>query len=370
MIEEDRVATDGEALYGLVEEYTGFGDHRTGTTVDDETREWFADELAARGAAVDESAYEFVRFEGATQVTGGGRVLPSMPLWYSAEGIVDVDGLGVEPLEMLAGVWALDLDDRIAASAALGAPAVVLTTGDRLVAHNREPMAPTPGPPVVLVGLDGADPGPVAVSFAGLLEAARSATVLGRLGDGAPVVVTTPLTGWFRCAGERGTGIAIALELAARLAERARVLVVGTTGHELGGLGVRDALGRLGDRPGAVIHLGASLAAADRGDDGALELSMLRRALVDADGPTRARVGEALEPAHLPVAPEGADWSAGGGEGAMWRGPDVAVLSVQGSFGRFHSPDDLPDEVTTPDLLARVGDALVAAAHRLLDVTT
>ena len=71
-----------------------------------------------------------------------------------------------------------------------------------------------------------------------------------------PVVVTTPLSGWFGCAGERGTGIAIALELAKRLASSYPVTVVGATGHELEYYGAKRHLETMAVQPAAVVHVG------------------------------------------------------------------------------------------------------------------
>ena len=47
------------------------------------------------------------------------------------------------------------------------------------------------------------------VAFVGASGAAR----VGQAVEVAPLMITTPLSGWFRCAGERGPGIAILLAL-------------------------------------------------------------------------------------------------------------------------------------------------------------
>ncbi len=154
------------------------------------------------------------------------------------------------------------------------------------------PASPGAGPPAVLVGgaqTDSLLAAPVHLALDARLVPGRSATIVGRWGeDDAPVVVTTPLTGWFACAGERGTGIAIALELAATLARDLPVVLVGTTGHELEHLGARSFLAGHPLSPRAVIHLGAGLAAADRTADGSLELGDLRLAFAGGGaGPGR-----------------------------------------------------------------------------------
>jgi hypothetical protein len=80
--------------------------------------------------------------------------------------------------------------------------------------------------------------------------------------------VLTPRSGWWHCAGERGGGLAIWLEVA-RTADQLgldRDLVfLATTGHELGFLGIKryfDSDPDLARRAFAWIHLGANIGAA------------------------------------------------------------------------------------------------------------
>jgi hypothetical protein len=207
--------------------------------------------------------------------------------------------------------------------------------------------------------------GPLRLRLHARVEPGTSANVVATLGGAAddPFVVTTPLTGWFRCAGERGTGLAIALEVACRLAAEHPVLFVGTTGHEIGHLGARAFRRENAElRPRVVLHLGASVAAADVAPDGGLHLSPFRFAVACA---LRAReaVEVALRPASLPLAAESAsEWP---GEGEEWRATGSPVLSFTGGFSAFHAPDDLPERVTSPALLAVTCEAVLAAARLL-----
>jgi hypothetical protein len=137
----------------------------------------------------------------------------------------------------------------------------------------------------------GAEPWPIPVVLAGsrderaLMAAARSSAKASLLLDGEDdadakaknviarvdrgkdlIVVSTPQSGWFRCAGERGPGIALFLGLARWASRRpsgASFLFVSTSGHELGGLGMRAFLKELAPPPDRVlcwIHLGAGIA--------------------------------------------------------------------------------------------------------------
>lgn len=359
---------DGSALYRLVEEYAALGDHRTGTDVDHATRAWFAAALEARGADVEEVPYDFERDATVARLAVDGDDVTVLPLLYAGSGRVAVDDPLVVGVEVLDGVLPVGLDEAATQAGADGAAAVVLATdapGGRLVAVNRRPERGD-GIPAVLA------PGSVLGSSARLrldvdcrLVDGRSATVVGRLGRGSdPVVVTTPLTGWFACAGERGTGVAVALDLAERLAAHHAVTVVGTTGHELEHLGLRRWLADDGDAVAGypVVHLGASVAAGDPGPAG-VELSHRRFALTNLDGRLGDLLGERLAPAALPILAGLPAWP---GEGEDWRATGAAVLSFTGAFERFHTPDDVPAAVTAPALLGCVADAVADAAAVLL----
>jgi hypothetical protein len=244
----------------------------------------------------------------------------------------------------------------------------VLATGGRdgrLVAINR-PVAEPPGPLAVLIAgadLERCERGRVMVTADAHVEPGESATVVasrGLEGGREPaLVLTTPLTGWFRCAGERGTGIALLLELLATMPDDVPVAVIGTTGHELGYLGLREHLARRADAPGFVVHLGAGLAAGDGRELGGLRVALVDRVatrLVEA-------LGEALAPAALPVVEWDPSLPTDAGEGGVWRARGGPVLSLVGWFDRFHTPDDLPGAVTSPALLGVVAEALIRAVR-------
>ena len=357
----------GPTLYEHVVEYAALGDHRTGTAVDDVTRSWFRALLADIGGRVEEVPYGFERYEVRAHTrTRDGAELHSLPVYYSGVGDAEAEQPAVVELPM-AGLFPLaDLDEVISDAPGEG-PVVVIVDGPegRLVAMNRAPVV-RPGRLAVLAGGSerrAIEDGRCRVTGAARLVPGASGTVVGSLGDEAddPVVVTTPLTGWFACAGERGTGIAIALDLARRLAARHPVVVVGTTGHELEFLGARRYLVDQPIRPRAVVHLGAGMAAGDPGPDGEVALGQVRIAMTTAPDP---------EPLLATLASAGFGPGFDGpwpGEGELWRETGAPVLSMVGGFERFHTPDDLPAAVTSAELLARVSDAVGAAVDRLLD---
>ena len=94
---------------------------------------------------------------------------------------------------------------------------------------------------------------------------AKSSNVVAKLVRGDKwIVVTTPLSGWFTCAGERGPGVALFLGLARWAAERSgdhSLMFLGNTGHELDQVGAHHTLESNAPSTGDVsmwIHLGAS----------------------------------------------------------------------------------------------------------------
>ena len=268
----------GEHLYRIVQTYSALGVHRTGTPVDQATTEWFASELGKRGAQVDHVPYRFERYVADCHLTVHGSEVETLPLYYEAVGKVKSSRVHVAELAIASDLSEPRLAEAIAHARVSGADAGVLATtgvGGRLVALNRAPVLGSGFPTVLAPGsaLQLLTQAAVHLEFDARLEPSASVTVIGSLGQGASsslVVLTTPLSGWFRCAGERGTGIAITLQLAEELADRWSVMVVGTTGHELHHLGLRCFLADRPPHPAAVIHLGASLAPATLSADGSL----------------------------------------------------------------------------------------------------
>jgi hypothetical protein len=214
--------------------------------------------------------------------------------------------------------------------------------------------------------------GPVEASLSVSIMAGHSENVIAWFGGGpsdVPFVLTTPLSAWFTSAGERGSGIAIVLELARELGEQFPVLVIGTSGHELDNLGVKRFLEDYGiDAPRAIMHVGASMAAGIPNATGELQLAPLRVWANRPDSDLTTDLAEALRPqGRFIPSPVGFL-----GEGQIWDAwlteqglVDVPLLSLAGTFPLFHTPDDVPSYATSPDLLEAVYAALQQAAFVL-----
>jgi len=116
----------------------------------------------------------------------------------------------------------------------------------------------------------------------------NSTNVIGRLQRGPRwIVISTPRSGWFDCVGERGTGTAVFLELAAWAVERFpnhSIHLVNAGGHEYYFAGSHKVM-NLAPPPQATdiwAHIGASVAARDADESG----STLR--MLDAADPQRS----------------------------------------------------------------------------------
>ena len=91
----------------------------------------------------------------------------------------------------------------------------------------------------------------------------------GKESELPPLIITTPRSGWWHCASERGGGIAGFLEIMRTLctsSPRRSIIFLANTGHELGNFGMQDYISNhptLVKDTIAWIHLGANFAAAN-----------------------------------------------------------------------------------------------------------
>ena len=358
-----------DKLYGLVQEYSDLGFHHTGTPVDQATIEWFERQLSFIGARIERAPYRFQRYAADWSLTVDGQKLGSLPLFYESVGsyVFSSPYLGAVDVSDLS-TMAHNIQEQIEVARRSGAEGAVLSTIGReglLVVPNRVPTLGSGFPTILAAGssLNELHRGSVYVSLSAKIEDSESANVVGYLGEGdfsRPVVVTTPLSGWFHCAGERGTGIAITLELAENLARSYPVMVVGATGHELEYFGAKKFLDANPLQPAAVIHLGASVAAGIPGPDGSLVLSPSRSALTSTTGEVAREMQRATTQGEFTFE---SDPPLYGGEGGEWISLGMPLLSFLGGFHLFHAPEDLPQNATSHELLNVVCKAVVEASH-------
>ena len=374
---------DGERLYDVVVDYSRWRHHRTGTGLGTATTRFFQHELRKRGADADRWPYAVDLFDWSAHVRVGRTSIPTLPLYYEAVGQARSDSPFIRSVTLPNAATVTELQGAIDAAAAAGASVAVIPTFGffpaipgvahlpfgpygALIGVNVEPHGPRSGVHTLLVSGEHADrvaAGPTRASVRSRIVAGSAELVTAWFHQPVPdpVIVTTPLTGWFTCAGERGTGIAIALDLAAELAASGEpVFVLGTTSHEFENFGIAQYLAANSLTPRAVIHIGASAAAGVRNDNGGLDLAPLR--LWNSTVPTDA----------LSTAMAGGGWLRIPqflGEGTMWAAAlpsGTPLLSISGSFPLFHTPQDTPAAATDPQLLATAYQALRSAADVLL----
>lgn len=378
-------AAPDAGLAAAVRHWDELGIHRSGTETDTATALWLREAATALGLDVRLESFPFRRRTpvAATVTLADGTRLDGVPLFDGGETAPGglsatlgdaVEVLQVPPYDSMPGARALQ------ARRESGIPAAILAvTDDRVVRAglallNAESWHAPFGPPVLqlpstaLATLRAAEGTRVHVEVRFVVERTTlhnvRVDVPGRDAALAPLVVITPRSGWWHSTSERGGGIALWLDLLARVAATppARPVVFSAnTGHELGHIGMQrflDANESLVPQAHAWIHLGANFAAADHG---AVRLQASDAALMAQADAALARHG-AVPATHTPLdtAPfgEARDIHAGGGR----------YVSLLGSNGRFHHPDDRwPDAVDLPLLERQAAafrdlfDALAAA---------
>ena len=298
---DDSGPLSGVKLYEDVIAYYNLGEHRSATEVDQRTSQWLIERLRVAGLKATFQSFSLRQFfVRQTRLTIADKSIRAFPLWFPRStgpdpinGTMAVLDKSAEqglfrgklvlvkfPAEAAAATLKGSIQSRLIDEAAqAGALAVVAVTESatkEIVALNSPAGAERRPIPVVLVGARDEPSLIAAARFnakASLLldgeddADAKAKNVVARVDRGKDlIVVSTPQSGWFRCAGERGPGIALFLGLARWASRRpsgASFLFVSTSGHELGGLGMRAFLKELAptaDRVLCWIHLGAGIA--------------------------------------------------------------------------------------------------------------
>ena len=284
--------------------YIGFGNKQSGGPGDQACGHWLEDELGKAGYSIERQGFSVPWFEEerAELISGEARALVwPQPIVRStgSDGItgpiirVDARGLSDRPLEnaialvdLPFGRWSSMFWDQVRtpvdAAMAGGAKACVIVTNGpsgKVIALNTDGRQPLYEQPVALLAPDDAAPffaaaqrgEAVTLYLTGKGGWRPAFNLVGKIdrGRGRWLVVSTPRSGWFTCAGERGGGIAAWLHIA-RWASKALpdydLAFVCNSGHEYQHLGAEELLQKVAPKPGETafwFHLGANLAARD-----------------------------------------------------------------------------------------------------------
>ena len=354
--------------------YAALGDHRAGRPGDDAATDWLLAELAAVGVAGAAQVWDFPQVDWtAAEVRLAAGAVDGIPLFDGA--LRSVRGrLGLaeaaDGAEIVVAALARDDPRHFSAAVypylaqleAAGAQAVVLIIGDpdgdhavRNAEYPRDPLrlpvlqvAPRDGGPLLAAAQAGED---AELVIEGGRQAAAAANVVARIdgteADASPVGLMTPKSGWFTCAAERGGGIAVWLELAARVQAkpgRRPLELVCSSGHELHHLGLEFFLEELGEAAQEVhawLHLGASIGSRN----GQARFAASDQALFETAQAALQRRQIAREP--FPVG------QSGFGEARNIGEIGGRFVSFLGGHPYFHSPQDTYDRCVDAESVAR-----------------
>ncbi|MEH6789837.1 hypothetical protein [Parasphingorhabdus sp.] len=284
--------------------YVGFGNKRAGGEGDNACGEWLASELAEAGYAVERQYYGVPYFDGTTaEIECQGRSVPIYPqpvvVATGPQGLtgalIRVDAHGqfsgtmkdaIALVDLPHGRWSSMLTPAVrapieAAFAAGAKAAVAITNGPsgKVIALNADGRGPMFAGPVALLAPDHAKDLLAAammrkqarLTIDGSGGTRQAFNFVGRLDRGKRrwLAISTPRSGWFGCAAERGPGVAAWLELA-RWATRGlpdhNLSFLCNTGHEYEYLGAAEAMKAIApavDQTDFWLHIGANVAARD-----------------------------------------------------------------------------------------------------------
>ncbi|MBS0273108.1 MAG: hypothetical protein JSR55_01630 [Proteobacteria bacterium] len=390
----------GAALRALLEEYDMLGEHRTAGPGDNATSAWLAGKFDRGGFETRLPSFGFDLFEPSrSELSLSGKSVTLFPAWpvvdtplegvtgslvahdaSSVAGKIAVIALPYKPY----ATWAQPIyGEPVKSAIERGARAVIaITEGPtgEIIALNALPSRFNWTIPVLLAAekdkpvlLDAVARGANATVFSlgHRTPNAKATNVLARrTGKGKTIVLSTPKSGWFHCASERGSGIAIFLGLAQWLAREssADLLCIATSGHEIDGTGGKAFLVENAPKPDQVrlwLHIGANVACNAIGFSGGLPVrepapDVKRR--ITASAPlldaTRASF-KGLQGYDEPVDAGSANAV---GEALIFRDAHYSpILSPLGSSPLFHTRLDRSQFAATPEVLETVAHALASA---------
>lgn len=294
---------DALTLQADLERYVAFGVHQSGSLGDLATGAWISERLTASGFSVSNQAVDVPFFNqkiasltlaNGTELHGIGQhpvsTTPSaglrtaLSLWRDARDSKSLAGkIAILILPFGRHSSALHPAISVPIQIALdnGAVGIALVTdgpsGEALALNATDVAMQRPVPAIVLGSrgikplLDAAGAGEVGhLRVEGEVGRRTAFNIVGRrTGSGKEIVVTTPLSGWFTCGAERGSGVAAFLALTDWLAHRFpdfSITVGGMSGHEFENLGSKKFNStEIPNRAQIAlwVHLGAAFAARD-----------------------------------------------------------------------------------------------------------
>ncbi len=337
-------------LFELASCYSSLGYHRTGSSSQLKTEDWLLETLKEFTDEVEIFNFDYPHFEAATEVLLNGRLISSMALYYEAVGELqdcrNVDLVSVKIGEDEKGVFETIKEKKKQARQKKCDALMVATNcaSDSLYAFNVNPLLNDSIPVVLIAGREykNLSEQEIGLCYSASIDHRSAKNIIARFGPDstqAAIVITTPVSGWFECAGERGTGIALAIALARHLSKHCAVELVLCSGHELGYLGGFQYTASLSGTPAAVIHLGSCLATKDvRLEAWTNVESCIFNILNNIFRPQNIMLNKVSRSSHR------SDWV---GEAECWSQFNCPMLSIAGYNPVFHTPEDRIINVTS-----------------------
>ena len=377
--------THEDSVKQTIHDYDSQGWHRTATAGDEHCATWLRKELALRGLESTEQRFDLQRLDpGQARLEANGLEIDGVPLFDG--GLTGSEGItgAVGPLGSEAPVGFCELpvhgphaefDASRQASSHQVIVAAINTQVPGQGLRNAYAFGKPFGPPVLQVaGEQAHDLRELAsrktearVWVCGRHTPSKAANIMATLPGQEPalppLLVLTPRSGWWQCAGERGGGLACWLHVAGALARsqhRRTVHFVASSGHELGHFGLSAYLAA---HPGldagahAWLHLGASI--------GAAQHPRLRQ--YNSDQPLAALARDALREAGATGHEEQPLGILQSGEASNIHRAGGRYISLAGNSDWFHLPQDRYPEAVDFPALARYAKAMEQIAFQLVN---
>lgn len=290
----------------LLERYHGFGIKAAGGPGDIACGEWLEGELKALGYACTRQPFEVPAYEGEapTLIAGTARaeLIPQAivqatgpagvtgPLFTPGRGQAVSDGIALIVLPYARWSTARgEVERRVHNAIRAGAAGVVLATtgptGEALALNTPvdkplfdrpvATMSPRDAEPFIQAAVRG-EAATLRIPGRAFRRPAFNVTASLKRGGKKTIIISTPRSGWFTCAGERGSGLAAWLLLvgwAAKSRLPVDVALVATSGHEYEYAGGEAFIREAAPPPRDTamwVHLGANVAARDWHERGPL----------------------------------------------------------------------------------------------------
>jgi hypothetical protein len=355
-------------LIDLVAAYDNLGYHRTGLDTELKTGQLLCNAISNPGGKIEFHKFPYLHCASESSVRLDHHEINSIPLHYESANTVrnssnvEIASVDTSQAEIQVHTEIQKIMERAKRNLR---DAVVLATqcdSNSLHALNVTPTLKNNLPVILVPGSEAycLSSQAIAVESETFLSEKTGTNIVAHFGDHKledSLVITTPISGWFHCAGERGTGISVAINLAAYLGSGRPVSLVLTTGHELGYLGGFEFTSSLEQGPVGVIHIGSCVGACNS------ELITYTNLAADQYRAIENIVTDITEKIISVARPlETTNWV---GESECWARFGCPVLSIAGSNSLFHTPEDRLPEATNHEFLAHTFQVLAALGTKM-----